>query len=668
MKNLKLRGHKLGWKLLIMATVALVFSAMFVLYQLNFTQAVAQDESAEVDDLASNGEINIDREQIGNEPFRVKVHLFNDKEFSYKDSMYAPPVDETDTVLEAEFPTSTQVIWQFRNVNPSIFILYGRTQTAYADHNYTLTMPEGYGIAQFATAQIDERTAELSIVTGIMYDVTLHTDKGIFPTTGTDECAISVVEGGQFPFQSIIYKYDNLLGYTYEGNDGPYIHRNTIVPSKGTWSNDLNALWESAPEKTDVTFEVEDSEFVYNYVKSLGTTEIENKSDTSSKIDVMDFVDDGEKITGLSITYSLCQFTINMTTLLDNVTYRIQINFSINGKDNKIISNVLCNGVDIGNQYAFSTSTGIGKTMQKFVVNVKDSHEFTINVSSPNRVIFNCQDYYSVSSETEERDYYKLSNLDINVPEGYYPFYQFGPVTWYEENMFNMLNLNNNANLEYSGMILAFGFAKYEFDESTQTMKVYRHDYMFNGIYSDDLSYGIKKDKEIKNVYYGEEQLKPFIVSTPLEDNGKSFTIDILDNTPVVYDAHFDANGGQFSDANGSSDVVDVSQQVTTTYNLPQVPIRDGYTFDGWFSSAEGGEQYTSDTYVWDPEDESEDNTDTFYAHWTQNEQPPVVDPTIIESKTAMSAQTGDASLATVISVVIIAMFSTAVALRFRKN
>lgn len=44
-------------------------------------------------------------------------------------------------------------------------------------------------------------------------------------------------------------------------------------------------------------------------------------------------------------------------------------------------------------------------------------------------------------------------------------------------------------------------------------------------------------------------------------------------------------------------------------------PVRDNYTFDGWFTMLEGGEKITTDTVF------TEDTT--VYAHWTQNIKPP---------------------------------------------
>ena len=73
-----------------------------------------------------------------------------------------------------------------------------------------------------------------------------------------------------------------------------------------------------------------------------------------------------------------------------------------------------------------------------------------------------------------------------------------------------------------------------------------------------------------------------------------------------VFTANFDANGGTVSETNRT--VVYAS----TLGTLP-TPTRDYYTFDGWFTAADGGEKITADTIFTSTEDV------TYYAHWTIN-------------------------------------------------
>lgn len=67
------------------------------------------------------------------------------------------------------------------------------------------------------------------------------------------------------------------------------------------------------------------------------------------------------------------------------------------------------------------------------------------------------------------------------------------------------------------------------------------------------------------------------------------------------YTVTFDANGGKVDPATATT--VDGKIQVLPT------PTRDGYTFDGWFTSAEGGAQVTMETVF--------TSNATVYAHWT---------------------------------------------------
>ena len=93
----------------------------------------------------------------------------------------------------------------------------------------------------------------------------------------------------------------------------------------------------------------------------------------------------------------------------------------------------------------------------------------------------------------------------------------------------------------------------------------------------------------------------------------KAFTTNNTNTTPAEekYTVTFDANGGIVPIA--SKEVV----KGNTYGELPQ-PVREGYTFSGWFTSADGGEQVNESTVVALTENR------TLYAHWTQN---PIVEP-----------------------------------------
>ena len=67
----------------------------------------------------------------------------------------------------------------------------------------------------------------------------------------------------------------------------------------------------------------------------------------------------------------------------------------------------------------------------------------------------------------------------------------------------------------------------------------------------------------------------------------------------------FDANGGVVSE--NEREVLEGA----TVGELP-IPVREHYTFDGWFTAAEGGDAVTSETVVTGPA--------TYYVHWTADE------------------------------------------------
>lgn len=84
------------------------------------------------------------------------------------------------------------------------------------------------------------------------------------------------------------------------------------------------------------------------------------------------------------------------------------------------------------------------------------------------------------------------------------------------------------------------------------------------------------------------------------------------DIEPEVYTVTFDANGGSVS----------TSRKTVTAggpYGSLPTPVRNGYTFDGWYTSANGGSK------VWDSSIVSQTQDHTLYAHWTINAKGPTL-------------------------------------------
>jgi len=99
-----------------------------------------------------------------------------------------------------------------------------------------------------------------------------------------------------------------------------------------------------------------------------------------------------------------------------------------------------------------------------------------------------------------------------------------------------------------------------------------------------------------------------------LEGSGKSTTgIMFIQDVPPTYTVTFDANGGSVSPA---------TRLVTANMTVGELPVptRVDYTFKGWFTAAEDGEEVAPTTVV--------KASVTFYAQWTKNEiDPESLDP-----------------------------------------
>ncbi len=92
-------------------------------------------------------------------------------------------------------------------------------------------------------------------------------------------------------------------------------------------------------------------------------------------------------------------------------------------------------------------------------------------------------------------------------------------------------------------------------------------------------------------------------------DNGKIIYItdEEYENYLTSHTIYFDANGGVVSE---ESKMASLNMEIG---ELP-IPSRDYYTFDGWYSKAEGGEEITAETIMTSLTDF------TIYAHWIKND------------------------------------------------
>jgi uncharacterized repeat protein (TIGR02543 family) len=120
-----------------------------------------------------------------------------------------------------------------------------------------------------------------------------------------------------------------------------------------------------------------------------------------------------------------------------------------------------------------------------------------------------------------------------------------------------------------------------------------------------------------ENLKFGDEIVLISNVSgvfTPVEDiTLGNYTFDVALNsanqlvatvTKAIFDITFNPNGGSVSPTNAET------EYDGKLANLP-TPTRSGFTFNGWFTSATGGVQITTDTTF--------SGDSTVYARWTEN-------------------------------------------------
>lgn len=90
-----------------------------------------------------------------------------------------------------------------------------------------------------------------------------------------------------------------------------------------------------------------------------------------------------------------------------------------------------------------------------------------------------------------------------------------------------------------------------------------------------------------------------------------------------TYSVTFDCNGGAF-DTDGvtttMTENITVNEDGTATIDLPAAPVRDGYSFDGWYTDAIGGTKLDGDTVT-------VTSDSTFYAHWIENHKHTYAEP-----------------------------------------
>lgn len=113
---------------------------------------------------------------------------------------------------------------------------------------------------------------------------------------------------------------------------------------------------------------------------------------------------------------------------------------------------------------------------------------------------------------------------------------------------------------------------------------------------------------EFDSIFVSTEEFEnDFTIIVTADTNGDDKPDTILDieaPSDTTYMVTFDPNGGSFG-------IINLTTEISGKLSTLPMANRYGYTFNGWFTSASGGEKITID-YVFTSDT-------TVYAHWTQN-------------------------------------------------
>ena len=119
-----------------------------------------------------------------------------------------------------------------------------------------------------------------------------------------------------------------------------------------------------------------------------------------------------------------------------------------------------------------------------------------------------------------------------------------------------------------------------------------------------DSSYATKTGYTFAGWYENQDLTGQAVTSIPAKTRGTKTFYAKWDTASIV--VTLDPNGGNVSPTS-------LTVKYNSTYGTLPTPTRTGYTFDGWYTSASGGEKVTSSTTV------TNASAHTIYAHWTEN-------------------------------------------------
>ena len=220
--------------------------------------------------------------------------------------------------------------------------------------------------------------------------------------------------------------------------------------------------------------------------------------------------------------------------------------------------------------------------------------------------------------------------LGSDLKSGYDKYIYPRDTSVYSVSVDSTEKLNNASSLKITGK--SAGSMGKDLAFITSTNKGYGNGYSPAGVVGDDATFTLhfyaKSSVDGAKMYFRWGYTSEF-VSVTLSKNWKTYAVDIPKNRYCGYAIHpyFDKAGTYYLNSLALSDIPWVSNVIpesgtwaafsmkVTRGDAPgtlPTPKRDGYTFDGWYTAAEDGEEVTAQSVIDEP-------TLRLYAHWRKN-------------------------------------------------
>lgn len=270
---------------------------------------------------------------------------------------------------------------------------------------------------------------------------------------------------------------------------------------------------------------------------------------------------DGNEVTG-NINISG-----NGTDVIDN-TYTLKIYWD----DSNPIENIAYNSSDYAEKEFVCNVALKAKTVDEEYLDYEIIKEFNTNITTA-PLNFNIDTETNIGMEKTK------ATLPISITN------------------FNSNNEYNNYNINYE--ITITGNDKFTYSIDSETASIFTRTLTGNKTTTD--SFEIDFNADIYSLLESESTTLTIRITEPYV---KEIILPVTVNLQVL-DVRFDANGGTVTPTS-------LTTYKGMTYGTLPTPTWTGHTFDGWFTSAEGGTQVTDTT-----EATLGNQTQTLYAHWT---------------------------------------------------